>query len=78
MINPLIKFHANFIKQSGPMVTGEIRLQFDVPEIFGDEVEGIVRILRNKNLLIVIYNLDDYLNVEENNDTTAKVEETLN
>jgi hypothetical protein len=60
------------------MVTGETRLQFDVPEIFGNEVEGIVRLLRNRNLLVVIYNLEDINGLEEANNTTAEVEEALN
>ncbi|MEM3609743.1 MAG: hypothetical protein QW076_02440 [Candidatus Anstonellales archaeon] len=69
MIKPLISFHANFNKVSGPLVTGESKVVFDVPELFENEIEGIVRLLKKQNLLIVIYNSNDY--VEEN---TAKTE----
>jgi len=56
---PLIVFHANFKKISGPLVTGETQVVFDVPELFENEIEGIVRLLKQKNLIIKIYDSDD-------------------
>ena len=58
----LIRFHANFLKEAGPMVSGETRVTFDVPEIFDEELSGIRQKLKNKNLIIRIYE-----DVEENN-----------
>ncbi len=55
---PLLVFHANFKKISGPLVTGETQVIFDVPELFENEIEGIVRLLKQKNLIIKIYDSD--------------------
>ncbi|MCX5781778.1 MAG: hypothetical protein NT145_03605 [Elusimicrobia bacterium] len=71
MPKPLLTFHANFIKVSGPMISGETRIQFDVPELFENEVEGIVRLLKNRNLLISIYDVEETNNIEEENTTES-------
>ncbi|HPC31292.1 MAG TPA: hypothetical protein PK119_02440 [Candidatus Paceibacterota bacterium] len=60
-MKPLLVFHANFRKISGPLVSGETQITFDVPELFENETEGIIRKTKNKNLLVVVYDVDDYV-----------------
>jgi|GEM_PF-2909873 len=72
-MKPLIIFHANFKKVSGPLVSGETQIVFDVPELFENEIEGIVRVTKNKNLIIALYDADnDY--VEESNPSITEEE----
>ena len=54
----LIKFHGNFLKEAGPMASGKTRLTFDVPELFDHELAGIRQILREKNLIVYIFEND--------------------
>ena len=54
----LIVFHAEFIKDTGPMGTGQTRVVFDVPELFDEELNGIRTILRGKCLKIYIFEDD--------------------
>jgi len=72
-MKPLITFHANFNKVSGPMVSGETKVNLDVPEAFEDEIEGIVRLLKKRNLVVAIYDLDEY--VEKSNQPTQSKDE---
>jgi len=72
-MKPLLIFHANFKKVSGPLVSGETQIVFDVPELFENEIEGIVRVTKNKNLIIALYDADnDY--VEESNPSITEEE----
>jgi hypothetical protein len=76
MPKPLITFHANFKSVSGPKISGETRVDFDVPELFENEIEGIVRLLKNRNLLIVVYDVEEidqqysFSKKEQTEDTT--------
>ncbi len=72
-MKPSLIFHANFKKVSGPLVSGETQIVFDVPELFENEIEGIVRVTKNKNLIIALYDADnDY--VEESNPSITEEE----
>ena len=72
-MKPLIIFHANFKKVSGPLVSGETQIVFDVPELFENEIEGIVRVTKNKNLIIALYDADNEY-VEESNPSITEEE----
>lgn len=72
-MKPLLIFHGNFRKISGPLVSGETQIVFDVPELFENEIEGIVRLTKNTNLLVALYDADQY--VEENNTKITNQEE---
>ena len=72
-MKPLLIFHANFKKVSGPLVSGETQIVFDVPELFENEIEGIVRATKNKNLIIALYDADNEY-VEESNPSITEEE----
>jgi hypothetical protein len=59
MSKPLMMFHANFKRMSGPKISGETTIDFDVPELFENEIEGIFRLLKNRNLFIIIYDVEE-------------------